>query len=70
MALGPMGRGPRPPQGRRMDIMGIISMPCSRDDYLAERDMERMRAKEMDKCYKRRHKAGYETIDNMRYGGE
>lgn len=47
----------------------IPPRPCSRADELARRDEMRQFEAEERRCWKRRNKAGFEKIDDMRYGG-
>lgn len=67
MAIGPIKQEPQYP----FSDMMFKPRPCSRADKLAELDIEKQFEREMKRCYKRRDKPGFETIDNMRYqGGE
>lgn len=46
-----------------------IARPCSRVDALARKDEIRQFDAEQKRCCKRRNKAGFEKIDDMRYQG-
>lgn len=50
-----------------MDINFNITPSCSREAELEQRDLDRQYQKEMERCCKRRTRAGFEVIDNLRY---
>lgn len=62
MALRPMG----PPMMSGM--MGERS--CDRESFLREKDEMRDIDREMERCSKRRRKAGYTKLDDLRYRRE
>ncbi len=64
MYVGPVNRRPQFPMTLEAD-----GNNCSRREFLAMRDAERKFREQMKRCNKRRTKPGFETIDNMRYGG-
>lgn len=65
MYTGPIKQMPQYPMRDDFDT----PRPCSRADELARIDEMRQFEAEERRCWKRRNKAGFEKIDDMRYGG-
>lgn len=68
MYTGPVKK--EPSYGRATPLIGFGEpRPCSRADFLAEKDADRKFCAEVERCQKRRRAPGFEKIDDMRYGG-